>query len=270
MAPGPPQSCGGTSTWAWRCRAGAVEASGVRLSPRGAGWRWGCCASPCRHRRAPRGVVAPQASSAHARPWCSGPRAAASVGLGPSSSWGHTVLLIDVSGGSVRSSGSDSPPGCHSWQGGFGVLCGVTCGVSPSSAQWAAGDREGPRWTEGGRPQPRGGLQLPRSQQPSPRACVSDSEFLGSGFQIIGNDITNDRIIYLNGKEQGHVVRKRLECLKLGTEVAFGVCGLAGVRGGRLGRPHVGPGVRAAHAGSGIPGSGDTTERGVFHLCSSF
>lgn len=130
MAPGPPQSCGGTSTWAWRCRAGAVEASGVRLSPRGAGWRWGCCASPCRHRRAPRGVVAPQASSAHARPWCSGPRAAASVGLGPSSSWGHTVLLIDVSGGSVRSSGSDSPPGCRSWQGGFGVLCGVTCGES--------------------------------------------------------------------------------------------------------------------------------------------
>lgn len=159
--------------------------------------------------------------------------------------------------------------GVAAGKGGSG-FCAASRAVSPSSAQWAGGDREGPRWTEGGRRQPRGGLQLPRSQQPSPRACVSDSEFLGSGFQIIGNDITNDRFIYLNGKEQGHVVRKRLECLKLGTEVAFGVCVLTGVRGGRLGRPHVGPGVRAAHAGSEIPGSGDTTKRGVFHLCSSF
>lgn len=132
--------------------------------------------------------------------------------------------------------------GVAAGKGGSG-FCAASCAVSPSSAQWAGGDREGPRWTEGGRRQPRGGLQLPRSQQPSPRACVSDSEFLGSGFQIIGNDVTNDRFIYLNGNEQGHVVRKRLECLKLGTEVAFGVCGLAGVRGGRLGRPHVGPGV---------------------------
>lgn len=64
--------------------------------------------------------------------------------------------------------------GVAAGKGGSG-FCAASRAVSPSSAQWAGGDREGPRWTEGGRPQPRGGLQLPRSQQPSPRACVSDS-----------------------------------------------------------------------------------------------